>query len=143
MRYALIDGGVILDVIVADEAFAASIASEWDDVRSLEGVEAGIGWAVDGDGFAPPEQPPKPEQPAAPRHISVGAFFDRFGPLKWAILADGNPQVQAVVKDASVRDYIDLDNTDLPAGLALLQAAGHAIDPEVVVEAPIRPEELP
>lgn len=40
---------------------------------------------------------------AVPRHITVGAFFDRFGPMKWAILADTDPQVRAVILDASVR----------------------------------------
>jgi hypothetical protein len=29
---------------------------------------------------------------------------------------------EAVIQDASVRKYIDLDNPDLPAGLAILQA---------------------
>lgn len=84
-----------------------------------------------------------PMQAQVSRHISVGAFFDRFGALKWDILADTSPQVKAVVQDASVRSYIDLDNADLPAGIALLQAAGHAINAEAVVGAPIRPEELP
>lgn len=77
------------------------------------------------------------------RHISVGAFFDRFGPLKWAILADTAPTVQAVVRDASVRKFIDLDNPDLPAGLQILVAAGHPIDAAAIVETPIQPEELP
>lgn len=77
------------------------------------------------------------------RHISVGAFFDRFGPLKWAILADTAPTVQAVVRDASVRKFIDLDDPDLPAGLQILVAAGHPIDAAAIVEAPIQPEELP
>ncbi len=77
------------------------------------------------------------------RHISVGAFFDRFGPLKWAILADQSPTVQAVVRDASVRKFIDLANPDLPAGLQILVAAGHPIDAAAIVEAPIQPEELP
>lgn len=78
-----------------------------------------------------------------PRHISVGAFFDRFGPLKWAILADTSPAVQAVIKDASVRSYIDLDSPDLPAGLALLVSAGHAIDASAVTGAPVAPGEAP
>ena len=77
------------------------------------------------------------------RHISVGAFFDRFGPLKWAILRDQDDSCKAVVQDASVRKYIDLDNVDLPAGLAILQAAGHAIDPVAILDAPIQPYELP
>ena len=68
----------------------------------------------------------------AARLISVGAFFDRFGPLKWAILAD-----------ASVRKFIDLDNPDLPAGLQIIVAAGHPIDTAAIVETSIQPEELP
>lgn len=79
----------------------------------------------------------------AVRHISVGAFFDRFGAAKWAILADAAPQVRAVVQDASVRSYIDLDNADLPAGLAILLAAGHEIDAEAIVDAPVTSAELP
>lgn len=77
------------------------------------------------------------------RHISVGAFFDRFGGLKLSILRDQNYDCKAVVMDASVRKYIDLDNPDLPEGLAILQAAGHAIDPAAILDAPIQPHELP
>ena len=143
MRFALIKGGVVHNVIESDDSFATAIAAEWDEVRNVDDVVVGPGWSLDGDGFLPPESIQPPSQPTSVRHISVGAFFDRFGPLKWAILADTNPQVQAVVKDASVRAYIDLDNEDLPAGLALLQAAGHAIDAEAVVDAPIRPGEAP
>lgn len=83
------------------------------------------------------------EATPAQRHISVGAFFDRFGPAKWAILADESAQVRAVVRDASVRKFIDLDNDDLPMGLAIIQAAGHQIDPEAIVDGPVLPQELP
>ncbi|AVS67843.1 hypothetical protein C8245_21160 [Paracidovorax avenae] len=81
--------------------------------------------------------------PAAARRISVGAFYDRFGAAKWAILADETAQVRAVVRDASVRAFIDLDNPDLPAGLAILQAAGHDINPSEIIDAPVRAEEHP
>lgn len=83
------------------------------------------------------------QEPTQPRHITVGALFDRFGPAKWAILADTNPVVQAVIKDASVRSYIDLDNPDLPAGLSIVQGAGHQIDPDAILRAPIQPKERP
>lgn len=139
MDYALIKDGTVQNIIVADADFIVLITPGWDHIEPARDG-AGPGWGWDGTDFI---APPQPELPAPVRHVSVGAFFDRFGPLKWAILADTTPQVQAVVKDASVRAYIDLDNADLPAGLALLQAAGHAIDPEAVVDAPIRPEELP
>jgi len=88
-------------------------------------------------------QPAEPDPAPAQRHVSVGAFFDRFGAAKWAILADESAQVRAVVRDASVRKFIDLDNADLPMGLAIIQAAGHQIDPEAIVDAPVRAEELP
>lgn len=90
---------------------------------------------------APSIVPPEPAP--APRLISRGAFFDRFGPLKWEILADEDPTVRAVIADASVRTYIDLDNPDLPAGLTILLAAGHAINGAEILNAPVRPEERP
>ena len=78
-----------------------------------------------------------PPAPPEQRFIFVGSFFDRFGAHKWPILADSNPMVQALVKDCQVRRYIDLDNPDLPAGLGMLVQAGHAIDPDAVINAPI------
>lgn len=89
------------------------------------------------------EQPAPLEGAAAPRHITVGAFFDRFGPLKLAILRDPADDCRAVVLDASVRKYIDLDNPELPAGLAILQAAGHPVNTAAILDAPIQPHELP
>lgn len=87
---------------------------------------------------------PAPVVPVeVPRHISVGAFFDRFGPAKWGILADATPTVAAVVKDASVRKYIDLDSPDLPAGIALLQQAGHDVDVQAIITAPVQEGERP
>lgn len=88
-------------------------------------------------------QAPEPAPVAELRRITVGALFDRFGAAKWAILADGNPGVQAVVKDASVRSYIDLDNPDLPAGLAIVKNAGHNIDPDAIINAPVQDKERP
>lgn len=91
--------------------------------------------------YSEPPAPPAP--PPAPRLITVGAFFDRFGPLKWEILADQSPLVQAVIRDAQVRRHIDLSNPDLPGGLAILQGAGHQIDAGAVIDAPVQPHEVP
>lgn len=87
--------------------------------------------------FAP--SAPTPE----PRHISVGAFFDRFGAQKYPILASHEPMVQALIKDCTVRTFIDLDRSDLPMGLQMLVQAGFAIDPEAVLTAPILDNERP
>ena len=80
---------------------------------------------------------------ATPRHIAVGSFFDRFGAQKYPILASTNANVQALIKDCTVRAYIDLDNPQLPAGLAMIVASGFAIDPALIVSAAILDSERP
>jgi hypothetical protein len=77
-------------------------------------------------------------QPPLPNHITVGAFFDRFGDQKWPILADTNASVQALIKDASVRKWINLDDPQVLTGLQMVQAAGHDIDPATIISAPIQ-----
>lgn len=84
----------------------------------------------------PEEAPASPVNPERWR-VYVGAFFDRFGPAKIAILADTDPLVQAVIKDASVRKYIDLlgRRDELVQVIGLLQSKGHAVDVAAVVDA--------
>ena len=89
------------------------------------------------------EAPPVPMPTPEPRHISVGAFFDRFGAQKYPVLASPEPMVQALIKDCTVRTFIDLDRSDLPIGLQMLVQAGFAIDPEAVLTAPIIDNERP
>lgn len=68
--------------------------------------------------------------------IHVGAFFDRFGGSKVGILASSNPYIQAVIKDASVRQYIALKERrdDLLDALNLLVSQGFAIDPAAILD---------
>lgn len=81
--------------------------------------------------------------PQYPPHISVGAFYDRFGDQKWPILSSTDPAVQGLIKDTQVRKWIDLDSPQLPAGLDMLISAGFAIDKDAVLNTPIQPEERP
>lgn len=154
MQYALIQIdntglGRVLNVIEAAPDFIAHIAPDWAQIEALDtlheqGMGVGIGWGYDlarGEFIAPlateaPDAPPN-------TRISVGAFFDRFGATKWAILADPSPSVQALIKDCSVRSFIDLARPDLPAALGLLVQAGHTVDPEAILSAPVREAELP
>lgn len=78
-----------------------------------------------------------------PAHISVGAFFDRFGVHKYPILASTDLGVQALIKDCTVRSYIDLNRSDLPVGLGIITAAGFAIDTEAILTNPIQEHERP
>ena len=76
-----------------------------------------------------------PVDPARWR-IYVGSFFDRFGVSKLAILSDPDPVVQAVIKDASVRNYIDLlgRRDELLQVIGLLNSKGHAVDSAAVLD---------
>lgn len=89
------------------------------------------------------EPAPVAAAPTAQRLITRGAFFDRFGAAKWAILADQTPLVKAMVIDATVREHINLDSPELPAGLAIVIDAGHAIDADAIIGDPVQPHEVP
>lgn len=147
MKYALIKNGVVENIIVADEQFIATL-TDYDHIEALDAPEeqrvAGPGWLYDAETglFSEPVmQEPDPEP--VKRHISVGAFYDRFGAAKLSILTDTNSLVQALIRDASVRSFIDLDRPDLLAGLQLLVNAGHQIDPSAIITAEIQPHERP
>lgn len=68
--------------------------------------------------------------------IYVGSFFDRFGAAKLAILSDPDPVVQAVINDASVRNYIDLlgRRDELLQVIGLLNSKGHTVDAAAVLD---------
>jgi hypothetical protein len=122
MIYEILNGETVTNTIVADLAFMQAAYPEGNYREVIV---------------------PEPEVPAELRHITVGAFFDRFGEQKWPILADTNASVQALIKDASVRAYINLDDPQVLTGLQMVQSAGHEIDPEAIISAPIQPNERP
>lgn len=141
--YAHIDAG---DAVIAVAQSASRIDSE--QAVQIGGLrEELLGQRYDREASAAAGQPVFVHAPVVPepevRRISVGAFFDRFGAAKWGILADATPIVAAVVKDASVRKYVDLDSPDLPAGIALLLQAGHDVDVQAIITAPVQEVERP
>ena len=68
--------------------------------------------------------------------INVGPFFDRFGAWKLPILSSTDPLVQAVIKDSSVRKYIDLKGrrAELAQVIGLLQSKGFAVSAATVLD---------
>lgn len=95
------------------------------------------------------EAPPVVTENAAPTdptrwRIYVGSFFDRFGAAKLAILSDPDPVIQAVIKDASVRNYIDLlgRRDELAQVIGLLNLKGHAVDAVAVLDVEPNDEEV-
>jgi hypothetical protein len=61
-RYAIIEGGIVVNVAVGDAEWAASIGAVQSD-------EAEIGWAYADGVFTPPE-PPEPAPPPVPASIT-------------------------------------------------------------------------
>lgn len=117
-----IDNPLYIEVSDYDHAFIGQL---YDRAASTSGIPVFV-------------KPAEVEPPPPARRISVGSFFDRFGAQKWPILADTNPMVQALVKDCSVRKFINLDDPQLAGGLAMLVAVGHAIEPEAILSAPVQ-----
>lgn len=52
--------------------------------------------------------------------IDIGPFFDRFGAAKMAVLTSTDATVNAIVRDVSVRKWVDLKRPDVAQGLAYI-----------------------
>ena len=78
----------------------------------------------------------EPEATDADWRIYVGAFFDRFGDQKISILSSEDAVVQALIKDASVRQYIGLRERrdELAQMLAVLIAKGFTLDTAAILD---------
>lgn len=145
MEFALVKTNLVENVIVADQEFADSIKADWDAVVAIpEGNPSGvgIGWTYKSKKFTAPvvESLPEVVLPVNTK-ISVGAFFDRFGDQKYPILASDSLLVQALIKDCSVRKFIDLADPQLKTGLGLIVSAGFTIDVDAILTTPVGPTE--
>lgn len=136
MRYALINNGLVVNVIEADEDFIAGLQG-YDAAHPSE--EAGTGWAWNGSGFVPPAQ----EEEAPPAadlgtRITRLAFRNRFTAaekvaLELASLDDPAATMAARQQAAAVRVYlqdvaastfIDLASDKTVSGVQALEAGG-------------------
>ena len=77
-----------------------------------------------------------PETTDADWRIYVGAFFDRFGDQKIGILSSEDAVVQALIKDASVRQYIGLRERrdELAQMIGVLVAKGFPLDAAAILD---------
>lgn len=115
------------DGVVVYPSYSADAPVEWHGMEFATHDHTLL--PVAGDAVAAPVDP-------ARWKIYVGAFFDRFGAAKIAILSDPDPMVQAVIKDATVRTHIDLTGrrAELLQVIGLLNSKGHAVDPVAVID---------
>ena len=156
MKYAIIDNGIVTNIIEAGAEFAATLTGH-DAV--LESADAGIGWLWDGQQLSAPQPEPPTDLPPAPetRQITRLAFRNRFSQaektmLEIAALDDPSAVMEqrqraaalrAYMKDVDSATFIDLDRADTRAGVQSLEllgllAAGRAAE---ILDAPAQPEE--
>lgn len=111
MRWALIDGGVVVNVIEADGPL--------DGVTMVQSAEAGIGWTWDGQAFTPPDAP------APPRRLTWDQFRDLFPPERRVVLLAAAMQSPALLEFTldAVAQGVDMASERTAAGLAALVAA--------------------
>jgi len=125
MQYAVIEKASGLEVY----RYEADAPVEWNE----------WGFATHNHVPVPPAAVPSeiPTVDPARWKIFVGAFFDRFGIIKLFLLSDPDPMTQAMVKDATVRKYIDLlgRHDELAQMIAYLKSRGYAIDEFAVLNA--------
>lgn len=79
MEFALINNSLVENVIEADQAFADSIAPDWEAVVNITNANPmpGIGWGYSGGAFTAPVVPPAPP-PESTWVITRNAFQNRF-----------------------------------------------------------------
>ena len=87
--------------------------------------------------------PTAPQPAVVDSKISVGALFDRFGAQKLAILASSDQVVQAIIKDTSVRQFIDLSRPDVSQVIDLLISKGFTVDKSVILSTDVAEHERP
>ena len=164
MEYALIKSGTVQNVIVADDAFIDSIASEWEHIERIDtpaerALGVGMGWRWDGAAFIapPPGQAPTPSPADVARRITKLAFRNRFtkaekAGIEFAALDDPTAPIaqrqqaaalRADLKDQEQATFIDLDDEDTRTGVLTLEAAGliaagRAVE---ILDAPVQDKE--
>jgi len=154
MKYAVIDGGIVINIIEADAKFVVALTGH-DSV--VEAGDAGIGWLWDGKQLSAPAPGPQAQETPEPRHITVLAFRDRFTEdeqtmMEFLLLDDPAADIGVRMLSAKLRardkkslaaTYIDLDRQDTRAGVAALEgfgllAPGRTLE---ILDAPVRQEE--
>ena len=61
--------------------------------------------------------------------LDLGPFYDRFGAAKMAVLTSADVGVQAILKDVTIRKWIDLQNPEVAQSLAYIGTKVAAVTP--------------
>lgn len=125
MRIEILDGATVINIILADEAFAEQhYPGAWRvaDVQDVEPEAVNpVEWLID-----------------------IGPFFDRFGAAKMAVLTSADAGVKAILADTQVRKWIDLQRADVAQSVAYIGTVVAAVTPALqtaILTTPVGPEE--
>lgn len=116
--------------------------SELSCEEGFESDVIGIGWTLGSDNIW---YPPVVETIPVPvyENMAVGSFYDRFGGEKFPILMSEDPMIRAFISDTRVRRSISLKAQDTIDGVNYIHSSGFNIDPYMILNTPIQPNELP
>lgn len=76
--------------------------------------------------------------------IDIGAFFDRFGAAKIAVLTSADPGVQAILKDTQIRKWIALNLPEVAQSISYIGTKVPAVTTELqstILNTPVSVEE--
>ncbi len=119
IHYALVKNGIVQTATDQDSSKVGDLPTHLGGVWIVSPAWVGTGDAYDGNVFTRPEPSGPPADPCE-WLIDVGPFFDRFGAAKMAVLTSTHPIAKAVVLDAQVRKWIDLEREDVAEGIDAL-----------------------
>lgn len=130
--YARFINDVVAEIIDFNPAgrFTGEIAALFVEVPDGTGIND----TANGDGtFTKYIAPPEPEPPPAPIDpcewlIDTGAFYDRFGAAKMAVLTSQDVGVKAIITDVAIRKWIDLQRADVAQSLAYIGSVVPSVD---------------
>lgn len=125
MRYEILEGGVVVNTIIADDAFVTA---------HYPGA-----WRLAADQGTPAATPPEWEW-----YIDIGPFFDRFAGAKLAVLTSADAGVQAIITDAQVRKWINLKLPEVAQSVAYIASKVPAVTAAIqtaILTTPVAPAE--
>lgn len=102
-RYALIEDGLVVNVVICDSDEAATILFPDMTVIRIEGAEAGPGWQYSDGVFIPPAvKPPSPEEVAAQNLATAQSEYERASVHITAL----NEQIEDADYDGTTEDKV-------------------------------------
>lgn len=128
VRVALINHGLVDNVVLVEDGSLGHLGLQQSYDTVIETNTAGPGWRwTPEDGFTPPDPRPEPVSPQPVASLSRLEFLRRFTPAERKAIFQARKNsfdLDDFMYLLELADSVRLDNADVTAGLALLEAGG-------------------